>query len=307
MIGNRNYKVPKGRVLVMRTCTEYGFSYANFSWPESGPVSCTDWKPEAVCGHGLHGALWGEGNGDLFNWDSNARWQIVEVHKDLIVDLRGKVKYPKGNVVATGNQIEITEWLAVRAPDAAIIGRNVIEGGNNTVAVGDRGKAFVGDHGHATAGNDAVAIAGDGGIAVAGRYGLAKVGNGGRATTGSDGTSMSGRNGISRAGYLGTATAGPHGFAVAGEGGTATVGSFGKARVGERGFAIAGYKGTVKGGVGSELSVRWPDDGKLRQSISYVGQNGIEPNVEYRCNDVGRLVMFWDMSDNFPPGTSTPS
>ena len=80
--------------LVLRTCNADGTSHGGFVWPEAGPVACPDWEPTAECGHGLHGALWGEGDGGLFRWEQTARWQVLEVPADTIVDLRGKVKFP---------------------------------------------------------------------------------------------------------------------------------------------------------------------------------------------------------------------
>ena len=52
-------------VLVLRTCAADMTSYGGFKWPKSGPVKCDDWKPRAECGNGLHGLLWGVGDGSL--------------------------------------------------------------------------------------------------------------------------------------------------------------------------------------------------------------------------------------------------
>ena len=67
-------------VLVLRTCDQNLKSYrASFQWPESGAVECKDWKPEAICGYGLHGLLWGLGDAELLDWSPEAKWLAVEV------------------------------------------------------------------------------------------------------------------------------------------------------------------------------------------------------------------------------------
>ena len=88
--------------LVLRTCAADMTSYGGFRWPESGPVSCPDWKPKPVCGNGLHGFLWGEGDGSLISWDADSRWLVVEVDPTTVVELKGKVKFPTGVVVFCG-------------------------------------------------------------------------------------------------------------------------------------------------------------------------------------------------------------
>ena len=50
-------------VLILRTCNKDMTTYGGFKWPTSGEVVAPDWKPNAECGNGLHGLLWGEGNG----------------------------------------------------------------------------------------------------------------------------------------------------------------------------------------------------------------------------------------------------
>ena len=49
--------------LVLRTCNPDMTSHNGFVWPTNGPVSCPDWRDDYSCGHGLHGLLWGEGDG----------------------------------------------------------------------------------------------------------------------------------------------------------------------------------------------------------------------------------------------------
>ncbi|CUI03910.1 Similarity [Janthinobacterium sp. CG23_2] len=88
--------------LVLRTSDKDGRAYGGFQWPESGLVECPDWQPTEECGAGLHGILWPEGDwSDIKDYDE-ARWQVVEVDSSTLVQLDGKVKFPRGTVVYSG-------------------------------------------------------------------------------------------------------------------------------------------------------------------------------------------------------------
>src|SRR6188768_2383636 len=98
-------------VLILRTCAADMTAYNGFKWPESGHVAAPDWSPRAECGYGLHGLLWGEGDGSHLCWEEGARWLVVRVAADSIVDLDGKVKFPEGEVVYCGTQYEATQLI----------------------------------------------------------------------------------------------------------------------------------------------------------------------------------------------------
>jgi hypothetical protein len=236
--------------LVLRTCSADMTSHGGFRWPESGSVECSDWIPEPVCGYGLHGLLWGEGDGSLLDWASDAKWLVVEVDAGGVVDLKGKVKFPRGSVVHCGDRLSATAYLSERAPGRAIVG--------GTATAGDHGTATAGDHGTATAGYGGTATAGDRGTATAGDHGT--------ATAGDHGTATAGYGGTATAGYGGTATAGDHGTATAGVGGTATAGDHGI------------------------LSLRWWDGNRYRIATLYVGEDGIGAGQPYRVDENGRAV-----------------
>ena len=91
-----DYVLPLGKALVLRTCKADLSSNAEeangFKWPKAGPVKCDDWQPTKECGHGLHGLLWGEGAGNLLNWDTDAAWLVVEIDPTTSIDLDGKVE-----------------------------------------------------------------------------------------------------------------------------------------------------------------------------------------------------------------------
>ena len=248
-----SYVVPAGHVLVLRTCRPDGGSpniaqSNGFVWPRSGPGRCADWDPEPECGHGLHGFLWGEGDGlnqFVLWWDDDALWLVVEVEEAGIVDLDGKCKFEKGVVLGAGSREAATGFIVARAPQRAVIGAMV------------------------TVGDDRVAVAGDNGTATAGNRGIATAGDFGTATAGDGGTATAGDNGTATAGYRGTATAGDNGTATAGDYGTAT----------------AGYRGTATAGYGGTLIFEWWDGNRQRIATAYVGEDGIEAGVAYRCEN----------------------
>ena len=151
-------------VLVLRTCASNRTSHEGFTWPESGPIECPDWKPTAECGNGLHGCLWGEGDGTLLDWSPDARWLVVEVRASEVVDLAGKVKFPRGVVVHCGDRLSATSFLAAHgAAGRAIIGGTATAGHGGTATAGYYGTATAGDGGTASAGHGGTATAGHGG------------------------------------------------------------------------------------------------------------------------------------------------
>jgi hypothetical protein len=261
------------KVLVLRTCKANLTAYGGFKWPAEGPVAAPDWSPVAECGNGLHGLLFGEGNGGLVSWETDAKWLVVEVLASEIVKLDEgqKVKFPRGDVVFCGDRLGATEFLAARAPGRAIVGL--------TATAGDSGTATAGDSGTATAGYKGTATAGDSGTATAG--------DSGTATAGYKGTATAGYKGTATAGYKGTATAGYKGTATAGYKGTATAGDYGTATAGYKGTATAGYKGTATAGDYGILSMRWYDGKRFRVATFYVGEDGIEARVPYQVSDEG--------------------
>lgn len=281
---------PEKPALVLRICNPDGGSHNNFKWPMKGPVSCPDWEESKSCGHGLHGWLNGEGsssaaNSFLFHM-RDAIWMVVEV--PAYVDLDGKVKFPSGNVIFSGNQKEATQYLEDNGCQGAIIGHAIIKNKNEVVVVGDRGTAISGKFGNVTVGHRAKAVVGKYGNATAGDYSTvvindfcvgnvnrqssitgghhciaigqymseAKVGDYSTATVGSHGTAIAGNHGIATAGNWGKAVAGNegtantgfNGIAIAGIQGTATAGERGRATAGERGTAIVEGQGTASVG-----------------------------------------------------------
>ena len=264
------------KTYLLRTCTATGqccddpnaagSRHHPFIWPESGPVEASDWTPEPKCGGGLHGLIDGQGAVDLLSTAPDARWLVVECDPADVVQIdpsKGKAK--RGTVIYCG------------AKDGAIALLQFILPGQPIVY----GTATAGDDGTATAGYAGIATAGDDGTATAGDDGTATAGDDGTATAGARGTATAGARGIATAGYAGTATAGARGIATAGARGIATAGDDGTATAGDDGTATAGYAGI--------LSLRWYDGHRYRIATFYVGEDGIEPGVPYRC-EAGKAV-----------------
>jgi hypothetical protein len=283
-MGTTNPEAPT-KVLVVRTADPERRSHGGFQWPETGPVTCPDWDARPVCGGGLHGLLWGEGDGSYLSWAEEALWQIVEVDASTIVDIDGKVKFPAGDVLFTGPRKEALDFFdANGGAERAAVGAMRTAGYAGTATAGDAGTATAGNRGTATAGYAGTATAGDAGTATAGNRGTATAGYAGTATAGYAGTAT--------AGYRGTATAGNRGTATAGYAGTATAGDAGTATAGNRGTATAGYAGTATAGDDGTLIIRWYDASarRYRTSMTEVGVDGIEANVVYKLDEVGRFI-----------------
>jgi len=167
-------------VLVLRTCGPNGESHGGFIWPEKGVVEAPDWNPEPFCGGGLHGLLRGCGNGSLLNHSAAATARVVKVKAEDIVDLGGKVKFPRCTIVFSGSLAEAIKYIdAHGCADLPVV----------------KAIRTAGDEGTATAGYWGTATAGDGGTATAGDWGTATAGYGGTATAGDRGTATAGYRG----------------------------------------------------------------------------------------------------------------
>ena len=170
-------------VLVLRTCSADMTSYGGFKWPKRGPVSTPAWLDNYECGNGLHGWLWGEGDGSLGQVDApDAKWLVVRVLASEVRHgsghLIGKCKFPRGYVVHCGDRKSATEYIVKHgASGKAVIGVTATAGHYGTATAGDYGTATAGNDGTATAGNRGTATVGYGGTATAGDYGTATAGD----------------------------------------------------------------------------------------------------------------------------------
>jgi hypothetical protein len=127
--------------LLLRTADAAGKAYGGFQWPtEAGKgVEAPDWDPTPCCGRGLHGARWGEGEGQhLFNNGEGAIWYVVACNPSLVVDLGGKVKVPRVWILFCGSRDKATEMMLEQAPGKAVIGSTLTGGDGSTLTGGDR-------------------------------------------------------------------------------------------------------------------------------------------------------------------------
>ena len=244
----------EGKVLVLRTCSADMTSYNGFRWPESGPVECPDWEPTAECGNGLHGLLWGEGDGGLLSWSPDAKWLVVEVAAaDIVTIDAAKVKFPRGVVIYAGTRYGATRLIAEHAP----VGSRIV---GLIAAVPDNAHHDGADRATVSGGYHATVSGGDG----------ATVSGGYRATvSGGDGATVSG-------GTHATVSGGYRATVSGGDGAT----------------TLAGHNGTAKAGDKGIVAVKWWDTkaDRFRLAVGYVGEDGIEANVPYRADANGRLV-----------------
>ena len=200
------------KVLVLRACNADGTSYNGFRWPTSGPVEAPDWKPTKKCGNGLHGLLWGVGDYSLVPRETGSRYLVVEVDAADVIDLGGKVKFPRGVVVFTSlNWWEALIYVKERRP--AGMAEKIATGDyGHAAATGYSGHAAAtGYSGHAAATGDYghAAATGDSGHAAAtGYYGhAAALSYNGKAKAGTNGAVVlawcDGKRGRFLVGYVG--------------------------------------------------------------------------------------------------------
>ena len=182
------------KVLVLRTCTPEMTGTQDksrhFVWPTSGPVACPDWNPEPVCGGGLHGLAWGDGDWGLLRDESDSKWLVVEVDEaDMVKIDKLKVKFSRGVVIYCGTKGEaITRVLCGREA----MERAQVEAKGNGIASGDYSKAASsGDYSKAASSGDysKAASSGNGSKAASsGNGGIgASIGTGGLAAAGDNG------------------------------------------------------------------------------------------------------------------------
>jgi len=244
-IMNATIKMNEKKQYVLRTCNKDYRSYNHFKWPEIGPVEAPDWDPKPECGNGLHGALWGEGDGILFSWESDAVWQVVRVDGPM-VDLDGKVKFQKGFVVFSGSQKDATDKIISLGASGPVIGAFVTAGDNKQAHTGYKGTSTSGYEGTSTSGYK------------------------GTSSSGNEGTSISGDFGNSTSGDFGTSISGYKGTAISGYKGTSISGDFGTSISGEKGKIVIDY---------------WDSEADRYRSVTgYIGEDGLEPNIPYKLD-----------------------
>ncbi len=189
----------RGEVLVMKCVGPNGESFGSFIWPTKvgAIVEAPDWKPAASCGNGLHGWLWGLGDlsaaGGRATTDG-AVWMALAVIETDVLDLGGKVKFPRCRIAAVGDKSTIASIIAAQRP------ANTPAPMFAQAAAGSRGQAAAGYAGQAAAGYAGQAAAGEAGQAAAGYAGQAAAGSRGQAAVEADGLATCGIGGLVKGG-----------------------------------------------------------------------------------------------------------
>ena len=136
--------IHRGDAYVLRTCAADMTSYGGFVWPREGVVEAPDWQPTADCGRGLHGFLWGEGDGSLADWSRDAVWIVSRINE--WIDLDGKVKFPRAEVVFSGSREDATAKIRELGANGAVIG-STLTGGDYSLLTGGDGSILTGGDG----------------------------------------------------------------------------------------------------------------------------------------------------------------
>lgn len=133
------------KALILRTCDSDMRSYGGFLWPTAGEVVAPDWRATKECGHGLHGFLWGEGDGGLASFAENAKWIVAGIND--WIDLSGKVKFERAVVLHVGDRLSATAFIQKHGAKGAIVGGTATAGDGGTATAGVGGTATAGDRG----------------------------------------------------------------------------------------------------------------------------------------------------------------
>jgi hypothetical protein len=144
----------------LRTTDKNGKAHGGFQWPMQvgAIVDAPYWNQRAECGQGLHGLKDGLGDASHLSGASDAVWWIVKA--DDAVDLGGKHKFPRCEVVALGDRAKITAAMYALRPGP--IHYLTLTGGNfATLTGGNFATLTGGDFATLTGGDDATLTGGD--------------------------------------------------------------------------------------------------------------------------------------------------
>lgn len=294
-------------VLALRTCKADGTSQRGFIWPDAGPVEAADWADDGECGRGLHGWLWGEGNGAFADWSGDARWLVVRVPAGGYRDLGGQIKFPRGEVVFCGGRHAATAYLLDHGGrPGAVIGLTVATTGDSIHAAttGLAAQATTtGQSAHAsTTGRGALAsTSGQAAhaLTVGAKAGASTRGHDARASTGGEHAHASTYGHRAHASTVGayarastggeyshasTAGYGAHASTAGDRAHASAAGTRARASATGRDTAsiAIGFESTAKAGPNGVIVLAWHDGSRRRIAVGYVGEDGIEASVLYK-------------------------
>ena len=125
--------------LVLKVVSSDMKSYGGFQWPGVGAAAVADdWDASPTCGGGLHGWLNGVGDATCQSWSNSpdAKWLVLSVDTETLVDLWGKVKFPEAEVVHVGDKKSAGDVILATGFIGPVIGATVTGGDNATVTGG---------------------------------------------------------------------------------------------------------------------------------------------------------------------------
>lgn len=280
---------PSTHSLVLRACNEDMSSKNNFKWPTSGLVECSDWDSVHDCDKGLHGWLYGHGDGSASEyWSENDKWLVISVETSSIIELRGKVKFPKGEVVFCGDRKSATDFLMKHEPRSLlqpIIGAFITVSDNQTAITGYKGSSTSGLKGSSTSGDYSMSTSGNYGTSTSGDYSTSTSGYKGTSTSGGFSISISGNYGNSISGLGGTSTSGDYGTSTSGFKGTSISGEGGKSISGVGGTSSSGYNGKCKTGYKGIIQIKYYENNRVKLKTGYIGEDGLEPDTFYKLDE----------------------
>ena len=230
------YKPAEGHILILKSLpadmvAARAHVSGGFKWPESGECTAPDWSEAPWCGNGLHGWKWGVGDSTLRVTDDDAKWLILSVAENSIVDLEGKVKFPTCQILYLGDRETAVKIIQNFAPNGTPIMFATVTGGDGATVTGGDGATVTGGYRATVTGGD--------GATVTGGY---------RATvTGGDGATVTG-------GYRATVTGGNDATVTGGDGATVTGGDGATVTGGDGATVTGGYRATVTGGDGATVT-----------------------------------------------------
>jgi hypothetical protein len=222
-----------------------------FIYPKKGKVVAPKWDPAPECGRGLHGFVWGTGDGGLLR--TGGIYQIISVDSKDIVDLGTKVKFKKGEVVlTTKNMDKAIKYLLDNGAKGLPVMFSTNTGGYDSVNTG---------------GSRSVNTGGDFSVNTGGR----------------DSENTGGLRSKNTGGDCSENTGGDFSTNTGGYGSINTGGSYS--------VNVGGIGAWCSGGIGSSLAIMGMRVcGRARLFVAYVGENGILPNVVYTLDDNNNFV-----------------
>lgn len=252
--------------LFLRTTNAEGRASGGFQWPmEVGAtVTAPDWLPTRDCGNGLHGLLNGEGNYGNLNFDKDALWWIVEAED--AIDLGSQYKFKSCKIVAFGKREDITPMMR-RMTGGAVHGLIETRVGRSTLT-GGVCSTLTGGHGSILTGGNFSTLTGGG-------YSI---------ITGMDQSTLTGGDGSILTGGARSTLTGGHASTIVGGYGSILTG-------GCRSILTGGREAVLTGGDGSTLIFLRLIKNRNLALVTYVGENGILPNVAYRANEDHTAVI----------------